>query len=155
MIANPAQAYRQYAANGASPLGLILMLYEVAVTSLHRAVQAVEIEDIPGRTASLNHVLAVIGELQSALDFERGGEVAQNLERFYLFARSRVIEASSQNSKDILQQLAAQFLSLREAWQQVESASTASPHPSEIPSRPLQAPPPPTGSEASHGRRNA
>ncbi len=129
MITSPAQAYRQYAANGASPPELIGMLYEAAILSLHRAVHAVEVNDIPRRTANLNHVLAVIGELQSALSLERGGEVAQSLDRFYAFARTRIFEASVQNSQEILQRLATQFLSLREAWQQVESGNPGSSHP--------------------------
>ena len=145
MITSPEQAYRQYAADGASPLGLIGMLYEAAVVSLHRALHAVEVNEIQQKTVHLNHVLAVIGELQSTLDFERGGEVARILERFYAFARNRVVEASIQNSQDILRQLAAQFLSLRDAWQQVESGVPANPGTAEVPSAIRQTPASRTG----------
>ena len=115
----PAIAYQQNATYGASPVELVVLLYDAALRSLHRAALALEAGHIEQRTRALNHVLEVIGELQSALDFARGGEVAQNLNRFYDLARQQILEAGAQKSKPLIEGLIAQFSGLRQAWGQV------------------------------------
>jgi flagellar protein FliS len=112
--------YRKRAVEGTSPIGLVVMLYGTIVASLLRAQAAVKSNDIEKRVLELNHVLRVIGQLQGTLDFERGGEVAAHLDRFYGLMRARVMEASMRNSIPILQELVGHFSSLREAWQVVE-----------------------------------
>jgi flagellar protein FliS len=127
MIAtHPARAYQQNATYGASPVQLTVLLHDAALRSLHRAAQAVEAGDIERRTQALNHVLELTAELQSALDFTRGGEVAQNLNRFYELTRQQILAAGAQKSKPLIEGLIAQFSSLREAWAQVERASSIS-----------------------------
>ncbi len=112
--------YRKRAVEGTSPVGLVVMLYAAIVTSLLRAQEAVKKNDIEKRVSELNHVLQVIGQLQGTLDFERGGEVAVHLDRFYNVMRGRVLAASIRNSQEILQELVRHFTSLKEAWQVVE-----------------------------------
>ena len=112
--------YRKRAVEGTSPVGLVVMLYAAIVTSLLRAQEAVKKNDIEKRVFELNHVLQVIAQLQGTLDFERGGEVAVHLDRFYSVMRGRVLAASIRNSAEILQELVLHFSSLKEAWQVVE-----------------------------------
>lgn len=112
--------YRKRAVEGTSPVGLVVMLYAAIVTSLLRAQDAIKKNDIERRVSELNHVLQVIGQLQGTLDFERGGEVAVHLDRFYSVMRGRVLAASIRNSPEILQELVQHFTSLKEAWQVVE-----------------------------------
>jgi len=124
MIAtHPARTYQQNATYGASPVQLVVLLYDAALRSLHRAAQAIEAGDIEKRTQALNHVLAITAELQSALDFRQGGEVAQNLNRFYELTRQQILQASVAKSKPLVEGLIAQFSALREAWEEVERAS--------------------------------
>lgn len=146
MYKNPVQAYHQVAVRGASPLELIVMLYDAALRSLNEAVRAVENNDIERRIAVLNHALSVIGELQGALDFQRGGDVAQRLSHFYNVARGKILEASIKVSRDILQQLIAQFTSLREAWQQAAGAQVVS-----LQQPPTTLPSPPAATAAGAG----
>jgi flagellar protein FliS len=120
MLNNPARSYRQMACEGASRVGLVVLLYEAALGALHRAVEALEEENIEAKTHELDHVLDVIAQLRGSLDLDRGGEVARTLDRFYQIARERILEASATKSKPILVELSSQFLSLREAWEQVD-----------------------------------
>jgi flagellar protein FliS len=117
---NVAQTYTQLSVEGASPVGLVVALYDNTLRSLHRARRAIEANDIEGRTQHLNHVLSIIAHLQGTLDFEQGGEVAEALLRFYTYARARILEASITNSKEKLTDLASHFSSLRQAWQTVD-----------------------------------
>ena len=134
---NPARFYRQIATHGASPVGLVVLLYESALESLHCAMEALDANNIEVKTYELDHVLAVIGHLQGSLDLSRGGEVARNLDNFYQIARARILAASSTKSKAILEQLSSQFLSLREAWEQVDRSIASSPPAAEARREPI------------------
>ena len=117
---DPGFAYRQQAVEGASPVGLVVLLYGIIVTSLLRAQEAVRKKDIEKRVFETNHVLKVIGQLQGSLDHTRGGHVAAQLDRFYTVMRARVMDASMKQSEEILQELVQHFTALKQAWQTVE-----------------------------------
>ena len=80
---NPSLSYRKSAAAGASPLRLVILLYEQALEDLRRAQEALSRGDIEGRTREINHAILILGHLQGTIDHEQGGTVAANLERFY------------------------------------------------------------------------
>lgn len=121
---NAAQTYTSLSLTGASPVGLVVALYDNAVKSLHRARRAMEANNIEQRTQWLNHTLSIITHLQGTLDMEAGGEVARTLMQFYTYASARVLDISLTKSTDKLVELASQFASLREAWQIVDAQVT-------------------------------
>ena len=122
-----ASAYRQFAARGASQLGQVVVLYDSAIQSFHQALRAIGENNIEQRTKHLNHALTVIALLQSSLDFEKGGQVALQLERFYNFNRGRVLEASIKSSSQILKEIISHFQVMRDAWTQVDTAESTPP----------------------------
>jgi flagellar protein FliS len=126
-MTHPAHTYRQHAVQGATPVGLVVMLYDGAIGALQRAMAAIDAQDIEKKVAHLNRALSIMAQLEGTLDFERGGEVAQTLKNFYVYARSRALQASIQNSKEMLAALAQQFSTLREAWDQVDHPAPAQP----------------------------
>ena len=119
---NPAQAYRHHTVHSSSAVELIIMLYETAISSLQKAHTALQANDIEQRTNSLNHVQAVIAELQSSLDPAQGGEVADHLNLFYNVARGLAYEANTDGSPKPVEQLLAQFRSMLVAWRKVEKS---------------------------------
>lgn len=121
---NAASEYRKRAVEGASPVGLVVLLYGGAITGLMRAIGAVEVNNIEKRVNELNKVLAILAELQGTLDFDKGGAVSQQLEKFYVIMRSQVLEASIKNSKSLLEELVKNMTGIKEAWQQVEREAT-------------------------------
>jgi flagellar protein FliS len=118
-------SYRETAARGASPIRLVICLYEQAIEDLRRAVLALENGDIEARTRHINHALLVISHLQGTLDMERGGDVARNLVRFYSVVRAGLLEAQHKQSARILEQQTSQLTTVREAWLEVERATAA------------------------------
>jgi flagellar secretion chaperone FliS len=124
--------YASESAAGVTPVGLVIRLYENIVADLGRAVYAVRDGDIEKRTAQLQHALLLIAHLQNALDLQTGGEPARQLDRFYSLARTCILEAQFRQSGKLLEELAQDFLSVREAWAEVEKqvAVTAQPAPS-------------------------
>jgi flagellar protein FliS len=123
-------SYRETAVRGASPVRLVICLYEQAIEDLRCAVIAMEKGDIETRTRGINHALTVVAQLQGTLDMERGGEVAGNLARFYSLVRAGLVEAQVKQSTRILEQQISQLATVHEAWLEVErvtAAATAAP----------------------------
>jgi flagellar secretion chaperone FliS len=141
-------SYREAAVRGASPVRLVICLYQQAIEDLRRAVIALEKRDAEARTRAINHALVVIGQLQGTLDMERGGDVAKNLDRFYNVVRAGLVDAQFKQSAAILTQQIAQLVLVHEAWLEVERVSSGVPPPAPDPQ---QLPPPISPREASLG----
>jgi flagellar secretion chaperone FliS len=112
--------YSQNNVQGASPLGLVVALYDTILRDLRRASDAIARGDIEKRTFELNHALRVIAELENVLDFERGGDPAKRLKSFYVTTRGMILNASVKNSREDLSQLWEIFATVRKAWSQAE-----------------------------------
>ncbi|MGH9533602.1 MAG: flagellar export chaperone FliS [Terriglobales bacterium] len=112
--------YRRMAVESATPTGLIGLLYEGAVTSLRRAAEAAESQQIARRVEHANRALGIIAHLRSSLDLARGGAVAATLERFYALVSAKIFEAGLKNSPACFADLASQLAGVREAWRSVE-----------------------------------
>ncbi|HZQ23156.1 MAG TPA: flagellar export chaperone FliS [Terriglobales bacterium] len=126
---DPSSAYREASAQSGNPVHLVVLAYEQLVRDLRRALTAWQDHDIEKRTHEIDHALVVLAQLQGTLDMELGGEVARNLERFYNGLRASLLQAQIDGATDILQKQIANILSLREAWLEVERAtSPAGPH---------------------------
>lgn len=127
-----ASAYHQGTAFGASPVGQVIALYDMILHDLRRALSAVDAGQVVQRVNAANHALIVIGELQSVLDFERGGDAARNLDSFYRVSRALLTQASVTSSRERFAELISMFARLRAAWSRVEH-SVAPSEPSELP----------------------
>ena len=117
--------YVSESAAGLSPVGIVIRVYENIVSDLGRAIIAVRDGDIERRSLQLDHALLLIAHLESALDMEKGGQPARVLRKFYSLARNRILQAQIKQSGKILEEIANDFLSIREAWAQVEQQQPA------------------------------
>jgi len=115
-----ARMYRESAVRGASPLGLIVILYDEIVRSIRKAMRAFESGDIENRGKALTHAVEVIGYLQSILDFDKGGKVAHDLSQFYNLMRVKLLEIHIRPTGEGLEMLAREFAKVAAAWQQAE-----------------------------------
>ena len=122
---HPAASYRQVAAQSASGVGLVVMLYDGAIAALDRATAALEAGEIERKCAQLNRALAILVQLEGVLDFEQGGDVAQRLKLFYVHARAQILRANIRNSKEVFLTLIRQLQELREAWRKLDHLSSA------------------------------
>jgi flagellar secretion chaperone FliS len=120
----PAQAYRQLSVQAASPLGLVVMLCDGAITALLRAIDAIEAHDIERKCHHLNRALAIIVQLEGTLNFDEGGEIARNLQGFYAYSRAKMMKSNAENSVESLRPLIEYYTALRDAWKEGEQRLT-------------------------------
>jgi flagellar protein FliS len=116
-------SYRRSAIEGASPIGLIIALFDTLAGDLRRAADAIRKNDIETRCKELNHAALVLGRLQSWVDLENGGESAQTLSRFYAYLRAKMMEASEAKSATLLETQIDMILHVRSAWHLLDSSS--------------------------------
>jgi flagellar protein FliS len=144
---HPALIYRQFSVQGATPLGLVVMLYDGAIAALQRAVAAIEAHDIETKCAHLKRAQAIIAQLEGTLNFELGGEVAKTLKSFYVYSRAQAMKANIENSPGIFRSLIEKFTTVREAWYQADHQPAPSPTaPASAGSPHAPSPPPKAGS---------
>lgn len=119
---NARTSYRENEVRGASPVRLVILEYEQLVQDLRQAMCALEKNEVAERTDYLNHAILVIGHLQSALDFEKGGRAAEALERFYNVLRQNLIQVQFAPSRQGFEQQITDLMSVRDAWLEVDRA---------------------------------
>lgn len=121
VYANPANPYRQYLLNRvetASPLMLIIMLYDEAIKmcTLARQDMGINKESVHNK---LIKAQKIVTELTVSLNMEVGGEVAQNLKSLYVYLHMRLVEANIENNPAKVEEVLKILKELREAWHTV------------------------------------
>jgi flagellar protein FliS len=119
MIARGAEAYRQTEARSRSPLELVVMLYDGALRFLGEAHDAAARQDARTRALKLSRVLAIVGELQSTLNVEKGGDVAVELDRLYTYIRGRILDVTMKNDLTGIDETQKLLTALRESWSKI------------------------------------
>ena len=111
-------SYRKSSVEGASPIGLVIALYDTLSGDLSRAAEALRNDDIEARCRQLNHATLVLGQLEDWIDLPNGGDLAVNLKAFYAYLRARLLEAAINESPRLLEAQIELILEVRSAWQQ-------------------------------------
>jgi len=120
-----ADAYRRTQVLSRTPLELVVMLYDGALQFMATAEDAVRRRDIAVRGTALSKALAIIGELQSTLDMERGGEIARSLDDLYRYVSLRLLDAAARNDTAPIEEAARILRTLREGWQGIANEHRA------------------------------
>jgi flagellar protein FliS len=119
-----AAAYRQVEAQSSSPLELVVMLYDGALTRLTEAGAAAARGDVRARGVAISKALAIIGSLQATLNVGGGGAIAAELDRLYTYATQRLLDVTLKQDASGIQEVQKLLLPLRDAWQQISRTAT-------------------------------
>jgi flagellar protein FliS len=106
---------------GASPIGLMIALFDRLAVDLRRAAEAIRQGDVETRCDEINHGFLVLAQLESWLDHEKGGEPARQLAKFYSYTRAQMLRASVTQSPQLLEEQIETLLHIRTSWQQLDS----------------------------------
>ncbi len=120
MAGYSANQYRTNSVN-TSPLQLVVMCYDGMLRFLRKAREGIEANNIETKVKFINKTIAIVDELQSSLDFVRGGEVARNLDRVYDYFNNSLMKVGMDNDLDLLDHLLTLIDDLRGAWAKIAS----------------------------------
>jgi flagellar protein FliS len=139
--------YQEHSLDGASPVDLVVALYDGVIRFLYAAISAAEAGDVRARRVAVKRALAILIHLQARLRMDIGGRPAQVLSEFYASMFALILQASVASSTQKFEEVIGCVRSIRDAWRQVASElaqdCTSAPSVSNKP-RVMRIAPPPT-----------
>lgn len=115
------QEYRKQVVNGASPLQLVIMLYDGALRFMDAGRRAMEERNIDAQNTNLQKAQKIVLELASCLDMRQGGEIAENLFALYTYCYNQLVAANIEDDPALIDQATRVLSDLRESWVQLEA----------------------------------
>lgn len=109
-------------AAAASPYELVLVLFDGLLDELARARGHIEGKRYQQKGQSLEKCLSILNGLNSALDYDNGGEVVQGLSRLYDYCVYRLSDVSVTLSLEGVDEVVHLLGVLREGWEGVNAA---------------------------------
>lgn len=100
----------------ADPHRLVLMLMDGALEKISTAKGHMLRNATSEKGAQISWAIAIIDGLRAALDHDRGGEIAQNLEDLYDYMGRRLLQANVENSTEMLDEVSALMAEIKDAW---------------------------------------
>ena len=114
--------YSQVQIRTANKGKLIVMLYQGAIRHMKKAIMQLEEKEIEAKGKSLIKAQDIVLELLYALDpgmLKEGDELAQNLQRLYLYCYRQLVQANIQMDVKLIEEVISLLDNLLGAWEQV------------------------------------
>jgi len=121
MYCNGVQSYRKTNITTSDPVKLVIICYEGAIDSLKLAKEKIKEKDYEKKAKAIIKAQDIIEELICSLDFERGGEIANNLESLYNYMLRRILQGDHNKDVGPIDEVIGMFTELLSAWQEVAS----------------------------------
>ncbi len=103
----------------ASPHQLITMLFEGALERLAVAKGAMMHGDVPKKGLMISKAISIIEGLRANLDLEKGGDIANNLNRLYEYMENRLFEANLKNQVEYIDEVVDLLRNILSGWQDI------------------------------------
>jgi len=130
---NALTAYKETKIRTASQGQLIVMLYDEAVKQLDKSLELITLnksnKSDPSRIEVIGKAIIkardIITELMVSLDFDQGGEIAQNLFSLYSWFNKELLEAHISLDINRIGTVKNQIADLRSAWIEIAARTNA------------------------------
>ncbi len=118
---SPINTYKKTGISTANEGRLIVMLYDGAIKAIKNALNEMKEEKprLDFINNKLNRAQDLITELIVSLDFEKGGEMANNLFNLYQFFNSEIMHANIKKAPENLPQIVNLLIELKDAWSKI------------------------------------
>lgn len=100
----------------ATPHQLVMMMFDGLEDELVRAKSHILAKRYERKAQSINKCIDILNALTSALDYEKGGELATNLASIYDHCVHRLYEASNALSAEMIGEVEVLIAELRDGW---------------------------------------
>ncbi len=105
---------------------LVRLLFDGAIERIQAAKTALEAGNLVRKGELIGKAITILGGLRETLDFEAGGELAENLDLLYGYMQKRLLEAHVKNQPEGLAEVIGLLQPLADAWRNIpESARQA------------------------------
>jgi len=118
--------------SSANGVQLIQMLFDGLLESLAATKGHIQNGAIVEKGKSIARASRIVIGLQGALDFERGGDLANNLNELYGYVTRRLLHVNARNDLDALEEIFGLMNEIRSAWEGVPDLIPASPRASAL-----------------------
>ena len=100
------------------PHELILIMFDALIKSIGIYIENIDVSkgNLELRSKHFSRALTIIYSLQSSLDFEKGGEIADNLFQTYEFTRQKIITSIKDMDAEGPRRAAGLLAEIRTAW---------------------------------------
>lgn len=117
MYRNPGlNDYKAMQIRSARPEQLILMLYDGALRFLRLAIKGLDEKNIEESHNNLIRTQNILTELIASLNFDKGGEIANNLFRIYEYMHHSLVQANIRKEPEPARAIYDQLKKLRDSW---------------------------------------
>jgi len=114
------KSYKKLQVETASPIGLVVMLYDRAIVLLNKARKEIDEKQYEAKGHTLDKASDIILELLTTLDKDKGGEIATSLTNLYNFILREITDANSSLKTKHLDNACKILSELRESWESVK-----------------------------------
>ena len=105
----------------ANNVQLIQMLFDGLLESLATARGHIQHNNINEKSKAIARASRIVIGLQGALDFEKGGDLANNLNELYNYVTRRLFHVNAHNDVAVLDEIHGLMREIRDAWEVVPS----------------------------------
>ena len=118
---NALQAYQQVntqtSTTDADPHRLVQLLLDGALERINMAKGRMTAKDYAAKGNLISKTMEIVGALRGSLNFEQGGELAGNLEALYDYIERGLLEASTRNDPEKLEEIADLLRTIKDGWE--------------------------------------
>lgn len=100
----------------ASPHRLVQMLMEGFLERIAFAKGNIDRNEIAKKGENISRAITIVNGLQSSLNKEAGGEIAENLNNLYDYMSLRLVLANSNNDISMLDEVSRLMLEIKSGW---------------------------------------
>jgi flagellar secretion chaperone FliS len=116
---NGFHAYRETAITTQNRGRLIVILYDGAIKFLRQAIQDLRQNDLAAKGNHITRAQDILFELNTVLDMEKGGQIAENLRALYNFMQRHLSEANTRKDPQMIQEVIEMLEELNQSWRTV------------------------------------
>lgn len=110
----------------ASPYQLIILLFDGALSAMKFAKLHMKNNDIAAKGMAISKAINIIDNgLRGSLNFEKGGEIADNLDNLYDYINRRLLYANLHNDEAAIDQCYQLLSDIANAWKQIGETTAA------------------------------
>jgi flagellar secretion chaperone FliS len=131
---NKAAQYRAVRSHGlvadASPTRLVQIMFEQILSYLATAAGCMQrikdnrpLNDVIAKGNAMSKAIALIDQLNSTLDMERGGQIAENLRALYGYMLNRLTLANATNDVSVVTEVVGLVTKIKSGWDQIVTDS--------------------------------